>query len=284
MKHRLILASLLLVLSTESACAVDPVLAPMVVAFELLMSGIKADAAQDGVSAGQIGAVMKSAHESDATAITQGHVNMASEQNQWRFQYGTGQGWMPDLLAGGRADATQATKDADALWVKMTDNDRDWFRSPHDATYRTADSMGAHRYIYCSADEAAAYPGWCHQDAGGYVAGDSNAGVFMLNRSFGQEETLSGLDYADLVAPPPTVPDKSKGDVGAALRWANAQHVGAMNGAARVAMQRVIAEGAGGSISQANSGPGSASCPAMLTSSGSSGGGGTAGGGSPFGG
>lgn len=290
MRTRLSLGAGLLLLSGGRAFALgcilggvsDPVLAPMVAACEALLSGIKADTAQDSTSGSQIATTTVSAHQSNASAVAQSQVNIASEQAQWRFQYGTGQGWMPDLMAGGLADGTQATKDADALWRKMTANDQNWFRSANDASQRLSQSLGAHRYVYCSPQEAAAYPGWCQANAGGYSSGDANAATFTLNRSYGQEETLTGLDYVDLVAPPPTVPDRSKGDIDAALKWAHAQQFGALNGAARVALQRVIAEGAGGSISQANSGPGSASCPGML--SGATGGVGAQGGANGFGG
>ena len=97
-------------------------------------------------------------------------------------------------------------------------------------------SLDLRHSFYCTTLEQKR-TGWCStgsagRQAYGYGAGDSDASIFLLNRSYGAEEAVTAADYLDVMAPLPTVKAKvSTGEEDA--RRIEALRQGAMMTAAR---------------------------------------------------
>jgi len=216
-------------------------------ATQRLISAIKVDTRQHGAAS----AFNANTDESTARAVSSVFVEVFAQAGlvQARLDYGLGTGQtdaacqIPDIgLLASEASTVQenvlgAAKDSDASWVI----------EGGDSNERLAEGLAFRRQLYCSDAEREA--GLCGGalaagGPGSMPAGDSNAGSFLLRRSYGSEELLVGLDFIDVVAPLPTIsPAGDVVDVGSGISRLISRRRAALLSVPRGALFEIVSGG-----------------------------------------
>jgi len=216
---------------------------------ERLVSGIKVATRQDSASTEQGATTTAKSSEANASAITASDTALRIARAKHGYGYDTGSGYSACGVSLSIGDERSADRSSTAVRKAFTEADRTWLREGGDGAGRLSQSLDLRRSFYCTTLEQKR-TGWCStgsagRQAYGYGAGDSDASVFLLNRSYGAEEAVTAADYLDVMAPLPTVKAKvSTGEEDA--RRIEALRQGAMMTAARAAMMGVIKGGLGG--------------------------------------
>jgi len=212
---------------------------------ERLVSGIKIATRQDSASTEQRAMTATKAAEANASAITASDSALRIAQAKHAYSYDTGSGYAACGVSLSIADERSADRSATRVRQAFTQADRTWLREGGDGAERLGASLDLRRSLYCSTAEQTR-TGWCRNGgkAYGYGAGDSDASVFLLNRSYGSEEAVTAADYLDVAAPLPTVKKAATAEEDA--RRLEAPRQGAMMTAARAAMMGVVKGGLGG--------------------------------------
>lgn len=219
-------------------------------AFEKLMSALSVATAQVDARANQVSTAMGKAKEASASSIAEQQVSLAVAQTKERYGMTTGQGFRMCQVAPGVATINTAKASRDSLMQTVSASDASWMREGGDRTDVFSSLMELRRELYCSAEEQARLDGWCSaslggSSGGGYQAGNTDASVWMLNRGYGGEEAMTGMDYVDTVAPLPTIPAASEAAQSAEIALARASGLrsAALLSAARTGMQNLILDG-----------------------------------------
>jgi hypothetical protein len=243
----LTLAGLIAALAPASARA-QTFGADWALSLERLVSGIKVATRQDSASTEQSATTATKAAEANASAITASDSALRIAQAKHAYSYDTGSGYSACGVSLSIADERSADRSATNVRQAFTRADRTWLREGGDGAERLGASLDLRRSFYCTTAEQKR-TGWCSNGgdgkAYGYGAGDSDASVFLLNRSYGSEEAVTAADYLDVAAPLPTVKAKASTAEEDARRI-EALRQGAMMTAARAAMMGVIKGGLGG--------------------------------------
>ena len=216
---------------------------------ERLLSGFKVVARQTSAGAEQDVTVASKAAEANASAITSSDNALRIALVKHAYGYDSGSGYSACGVSLSIADEARANVSATRVGRAFREADRAWFRDGGDGAARLGASLDLRRGFYCTTAERKA-TGWCGKVTGthqfyGYGAGDSDASVFLLNRSYGPEEAVTAADYLDVVAPLPPVKASVMSAEDAARRL-QALRQGAMMSAARAAMVGVVKGGLGG--------------------------------------
>lgn len=216
--------------------------------YQLLVSALRVDTGQRSADGAQVGTAFRSGAQAAASAVDQQQQALQVVRAQSRYAYESGQGYRACMVAPGVAGIGRAMAQRDVYAGSLAARDDRWFEEGGDARVPFSGLLGLRRAVYCSPAERAALGGWCNPDLGrgrgGYPAGNSNAGIFLLNRSYGAEEAMTASDYVDTVAPLPTVPPPPPpggGEAGGAR--VRAIHAGAFVSAARANLAQVVLDG-----------------------------------------
>lgn len=214
--------------------------------YQLLVSALRVDTGQRSADGGQVGTAFRSGAEAAASAVEQQQQVLQVVRAQSRYAYESGQGYRACMVAPGVAGIGRAMAQRDVYAGSLAARDDRWFEEGGDARVPFSALLGLRSAVYCSPAEQAALGGWCNPDlgrgrGGGYPAGNSDAGVFALNRGYGTEEAMTALDYVDTMAPLPTVPPPGGGEAGGARE--RAIHAGAFVSAARANLGQVVLDG-----------------------------------------
>ncbi len=236
------------VLMGSAVMAASPASALMIgpweISLERLVSGFAVAGKQDSAAATQNANAASKSAQAAASSLLAGKqaIRVAKAAHEYGFETGSGYAacTVNLQLAGERASH-------DAAAVARTSQQRAddaWLIHGGDAGDRAGASLKLRQSFYCSPAQQQATE-WC-TGTGGYGAGDSNAGIFMLNRDYGAEEVMTAADYLDVIAPLPTIrTDATSAEARAQL--VEARRRGAILSGARAATWTVVLDGMGGS-------------------------------------
>lgn len=221
---RCLVAATVSVAAIACSAPADATMPAWILAFEQFMSGLSIQTKQRELSSRQQATATRRAFEAAAGTLVSADTNLEELRARNRFDYASGQGYAACRVTIENAAYSQAGKDARRMTSAIDEADRKWLNDGGDLRDRLGESLALRREFYCSDEERAL--GWCSSSigserGGGYAAGDSDASVFLAQRSYGTEEVLTGADYVDVVAPMPTVDSKAAGVDGAARLIAN---------------------------------------------------------------
>lgn len=221
--------------------------ADWMLSLERLVSGVKVATRQASATTEQAGTTTSKASEANATGINSSDTALRIANAKQNYGYDTGTGYSACGVSLSIADARNADRSSTAVRQAFTQADRIWLQQGGNGAERIGASLDLRRTFYCTTAEQQR-TGWCSTGgsrAYGYGAGDSDASVFLLNRSYGSEEAMTAADYLDTMAPLPTVKAKAATAEEDARRI-EALRQGAMLTASRASMMGVIKGGLGG--------------------------------------
>ncbi len=216
---------------------------------ERLVSGVKVATRQDSATNEQAGTTTSKASEANASAINASDVALRTARAKQNYSYDSGTGYSACGVSLSIADARNADRSSTAVRQAFTQADRTWLQQGGNGADRIGASLDLRRTFYCTTAEQQR-TAWCATGAGGqaaygYGAGDSDASVWLLNRSYGSEEAMTAADYLDVMAPLPTVRATTPTAEDDARRI-EALRQAAMMTACRAAMMGVVKGGLGG--------------------------------------
>lgn len=225
--------------------------------FENWMSALKATGSQINTSSQQLGTTMQKAAEANANAsqaMMQHEPQLARSVDN--LGYSTGQPYKSCLVAPGIATIGTAVAQKNTYQQTIGHRDNQWFEDGGNQSDTLSSQIGLRKTIYCAQSEKDETGDWCDKTvgtskSGSMPAGNSDATLWLLSRGYGGEEGMTGMDYAETLAPLPTIPALSSSDASAttpasaeiAQKRANAIYQGALMTAARTGIQRTVLEG-----------------------------------------
>lgn len=206
--------SLLVALDATPASALtfESGLAQLNLMWQGLMSSLRIKTAQTATSGTQVGAVALKAAEANASAVVQIQSRLAVLDATARYGAGrdqTNAACAPVLM---RQAAQSTSARNSGLKSLVSEADQSFIDGSGSSQSVQSELSRRRSEYYCSTEEFDA--GLCAPFAGvgyntGAAAGDTNASVFMTGSAAGAEELAVGLDFADRIAPLPTVPPKN---------------------------------------------------------------------------
>ncbi|MBS0987384.1 hypothetical protein JK182_01585 [Acetobacter okinawensis] len=216
--------------------------------YAYLLSAVRTGAAQTSASAQQVTTMTHSAWSAAASTIQARQVAADTRDAAENLSYGTGQGYKSCLVAPGKATIGSATAWRNTYAQTTATRENGWFQYGGKARDTASSLVGLRHTTYCSQGEKDSTGEWCSSDlgksrTGGFPAGNSDASVWMLGRSFGAEEGMTGMDYIDTAAPLPTIPATGSGDAETELARNNGIYRGAFVSAARTGLSNEILNG-----------------------------------------
>ena len=253
----LLLSGVLLAGVIPGSAAAQGFGADWALSMERLMSALKVSTRQSSVTAEQGASVTSRMSEANASAINASDTAMRTAQAHHNYGFETGTGYSACAVSLSIGDERAANRSAIAVGRAYREADRTWFREGGDGADRLGTSLELRRSFYCTTAEQRR-TSWCTNGGSGqpygYGAGDSDASVFLLNRSYGAEEAMTAADFIDVVAPLPTVPRQAS-SADEDVRRLEALRQGAMMSAARAALMGVVKGGLGGDKPNAGGAP-----------------------------
>lgn len=217
---------------------------PWEISLERLVSGFAVAGKQDSAAATQKTNAATTAARAAASSLVAAKqaIRVANAAHEYGFETGTGYSACTVNLQ--LADERASHDAAAVARTSQQRADDAWLIHGGDAGDRAGASLKLRQSFYCSPAQQQATE-WC-TGTGGYGAGDSNAGIFMLNRDYGAEEVMTAADYLDVIAPLPTIrTDTTSAE--ARARLVEARRRGAILSGARAAAWTVVLDGMGGS-------------------------------------
>lgn len=258
------LAAIALTVSSASAQGIggfEGSMSEWMLQIERMISAVKVEVRQDNTSAGQQASVSRDTDKASAYSFVETDAKLALNNARQRYES------MQTAVAGlcGDVEANRAVAKAEdltsGLSVGQGDFEARWNRDGGRRVDVLAATQSLREGPLCPYGEAAL--GLCDpntdQYVGGYRAGDTDAGIFLLRNQYGQRrygnaEAESGMIYKDTLAPMATI--QSQADAEAGGTAARAARIGARReqaliSLARSALDDVILRGLeGGDVSE----------------------------------
>ncbi|GBQ77276.1 hypothetical protein AA14337_0770 [Acetobacter malorum DSM 14337] len=218
------------------------------VAAERLLAAYKANTAQISSAWQQQAAMATKARQAATSAIVQQHDALDIARAKDNTDYQSGQGYKACLVTQGVSTINSAQAGRNTYMQTISTRDNGWFSSGGEQRHTLSSVVGLRRTVYCSQSEQTAFGGWCDAGlgktrGGGFPAGNSDAGVWLLRRGYGAEESMTGMDYVDTLAPLPSVAAPNSGRADLEQKRQQAIYNGAFVGAARTGLTRTILDG-----------------------------------------
>ena len=243
-----LVSAALLVAAAPGPAAAQGFGADWAVSLQRLVSSIKIATRQSSATTEQRASVATKSAEANASAINASDTALRSAQARHAYGYDSGTGYSACGVSLSIGDERSANRSATGVGQAFRRSDLAWFREGGDGAARLGSSLELRRSFYCTAAEQRR-TGWCANGGTnqpyGYGAGDSDASVWLLNRSYGAEEAMTAADFLDVAAPLPTF-KRSPASAEEDARRLEALRQGAMMSAARAAMMGVVKGGLGG--------------------------------------
>lgn len=212
--------------------------------FERLMAALKVDAQQISATGQQTQETWRKSSEANASTIAAQELALAEKAVREKYDFNTGQGVNACVVAAGREAVNQGDQAQSQLYRAWSDGDGRWIREGGDGENRMGMSLEMRMVAYCSPEERTA--GICAGGVGQpFPAADSDASVWMLRRQNGLDDVMMAGDFADVVAPLPTVRKDPVVTSEALMNW-DARRRAALLTAARRALVGVPISGMGG--------------------------------------
>lgn len=236
--------------SSASAQAFDDALAQWQAFFEQLQSAVRVDTSQVAADAEREAAATLKSLEGATNAIIAHDVRLSSLAKAQAYVQGRDQGMRACLTADGFATAKNSEAPQTTVREALGEAEREWLVSGGEMLEFVTEGLARRREFYCSSGEQAA--GYCDPGAGetfgaSYVAGDSDASIWMGNRVYGTEEVMVAMDFMDVAAPMPTVPFSDDiNTAGEAALATRARMKGARMSLARNVLAGIILNGMAG--------------------------------------
>ncbi|MCV9909567.1 hypothetical protein OIV19_18360 [Brucella sp. HL-2] len=172
--------------------------------FNALLSGFKIDASVIDITGNQGTQAIKAAKQGGIAARIQADNNLALVYAVNKRSYASGQGYNVCRAVASDMVAVDTRSAGDRVRAATRKVDADWISNGSDASTFIATTLANRKQYYCSQAEREA--GLCTSSAsGGFSAGDSDASVWLKNRSYGSEEVATASDFIDVAAPLPTI-------------------------------------------------------------------------------
>jgi len=215
--------------------------------FERLMGGLKVHDKQRSSSHSQTQQVIKKSEEAKANAVLAQEMAYKVADIKNRFSYETGSGEVACAVAESRNGLSGADKSQEKMLKAFSQAESGYIASGGDEAANTKNSLLKRIGHYCTEEESKKLGAtYCQSSARNERnAGDSNAGPFLINRSYGPAEVVTAADYIDVLAPYPTI-DPKKTDVSGRIGLINARVRAAAMSGARASMMGIAVSGMGG--------------------------------------
>lgn len=171
---------------------------------QLLLSGFKVDASAIDATGSQKTQMIKAVKEGGVSARIEAEKNLALVNAVNNLSYSSGQGYNVCRAVSSDLVAVDTSSVTDKVRAAARNVDQTWINGDSDAGIFIATTLANRKQYYCSQAEREA--GLCTSSgSGGFAAGDSDASVWLSNRSYGSEEVATAADFIDVAAPLPTI-------------------------------------------------------------------------------
>ena len=177
--------------------------------FKALISALKVDSNILENSSNQELQITKSANEASISAKIQSEKNLAIYKATNDKSYLTGQGYNACRVVASNMISSDTEVASDKVRIAAKKIDEKWITQGSDASSFISASLENRKQYYCSPDERSI--NLCSSTrTQGFSAGDSDASIWLKNRSYGSEELATAADFIDVAAPMPTISNAGK--------------------------------------------------------------------------